>query len=123
MSEPKASPDQGDFRGKYRSHEPTPDNDELARFREAWRAEVKYRKQLAQGGSTSANRTKEEDKRPLQTPLRLSNDQVKNTYLPQSERTTVLATTRTNFTSTQVRRVILRSRQTIDSHHSKGVCD
>lgn len=139
MPQLKALADESDLQENPESdrHKLSQDSDELARFREAWRAEVNYRKQLVQGGgSDSTSKVEEEDKRPLQdvlapslggttplgyTPMRRPEGPPLS--VPRTERTTVLATTKTNFTSTQVRSVLFRLCQTFDSHRSEGVCD
>lgn len=95
------------------------DNDELARFREAWRAEVKHRKQLGQGGS-SALPAEDRQERPLKnvmapslggfTPLGYapvistaqSRSHAPGDVQASGTRTSVLAQTKTNFTPTQV---------------------
>jgi hypothetical protein len=102
MSEPKASP--------------AAVSDELARFREAWRAEVQHRKQLQQSGESSALANAEKEPRPLEgvlapslggatplgsapTPVTITTESAN----PWAERVSLLAKSKTNFTPTQVR--------------------
>jgi hypothetical protein len=138
MSEPKASSDEGGSGDKLKDQKAA-ENEELARFREAWRAEVQHRKQLAQGnGSAAASASQtEEEKRPLQdvhapslggvtpmgyTPVRGEKHSLDESRL-KVERAPLPAKVKTNFTVTQVRITVHVSYQRVDSHHSEGVRD
>jgi hypothetical protein len=91
-------------------------SDELARFREAWRAEVQHRKQLQQSGQSSALANPEQEPRLLEGVLAPtlgggiplgSAPTAATVYTesanPWAERVSFLAKSKTNFTPAQVR--------------------
>jgi hypothetical protein len=120
MSEPKASLDRSGPLGQRNGEVNTiPDNDELAHFREAWRAEIKHRKQVEQGGLAAVeNPSNTDGKRPLEnviapslggvTPLGFAPVPLHDVLSPEVSRAlpvrvSMLSKARTDFTSTQVR--------------------